>query len=141
MNKYTNKKSNTRAGAGHAVVTGLGWIIRNQMLAALCCAAVITMLTSVTGYAQTGGGAITVYGRSDQDPIRGVKTFINLLMWGMIAAGIVGFALGGINTLRDKPFISRFLGGAVCLGIGGFIALGDRIIKGDTVETPDLLGN
>jgi len=139
MSQSHNNKSYGRR-AGHAAVKGLGWIIRNQMVVAVFGVIVITLLSSVTGYAQTGGGPITVYGRSDQDPIRGVKTFINLLMWGMIAAGIVGFALGGINTLRDKPYISRFLGGAVCLGIGGFIALGDRIIKGDAVETPDLLG-
>lgn len=139
MSQRTNNKSYARR-AGRTAVEGLGWVIRNQMIVAVFGALVVTLLASVTGYAQTGGGPIQVYGRSDQDPIKGVKTFINLLMWGMIAAGIIGFALGGINTLREKPYISRFIGGAVCLGIGGFIALGDRIIKGDTVETPDLLG-
>ena len=133
------KGSNNKSYVGSAVKT-FRWLITNQMIVSVIAVVVVTLISSVTGHAQTGGGPITVYGRSDQDPIKGVKTFINLLMWGMIAAGIVGFALGGINTLRDKPYWSRFIGGAVCLGIGGFIALGDRIIKGDTVETPDLLG-
>jgi hypothetical protein len=124
------------------LVNALRWIISHEYHIGVLIYAflMITFLLSITGYAQTGDGPITAFGRSDQDPLKGAKTFVNLLMWGMILAGIVGWCLGGINIQRDKPYWSRFVGGTICLGIGGFIALGDRIIKGDSIELPDLLG-
>jgi hypothetical protein len=123
------------ARAGQRVIQ-LALIVRTiEPLLMLVAAA---LLMTVPGFAQPGG---SFFGQNDQATGNGVREAIR---WGrnlLFLLGVVGVSWGAMNIWLEKGWGRQMLGGALCMGIGGVLALIYSFSQGNAVNLDTDLGN
>jgi hypothetical protein len=127
-------KSAARAGG-----KGLIWLLVNDQFFAFIITLGIMLVAPHVVHAQTSGGPIQVWDRSDTDLQRGVLNIVRLVKWLMIAGGLIAICYGITKMWTRKPFVLELVGGAISLSAGVIIAFSDSLFKRD-VDTPDFLG-
>jgi hypothetical protein len=75
-------------------------------------------------------------GGQAQNPITAMQTFINLLIWGLVAVGATGIGVGITKVMRGGGWGSWMVGGILALGFSGVIALANNIINGQPPTLP-----
>jgi hypothetical protein len=124
----------TRAGRR---VIQLAVIVRTIEPVLVLVAAVLLM--TVPGFAQQPGGSF--FGQNDQATGNGVREAIR---WGrnlLFLLGVVGVSWGAMNIWLEKGWGRQMLGGGLCMGIGGILALIYSFSQGNAVNLDTDLGN
>lgn len=70
-------------------------------------------------------------------PIRAMQTLVTIGLWASLGIGIVFLIWAGVNKGSGKAWGTQAIGGAVCLGISGIIALVNSIVTGGTPDLGD----
>jgi hypothetical protein len=99
----------------------------------------IIALSAVPALAQSPGGSI--FGGNDQTLGNGVREAIK---WGrnlLFLLGVGGVMWGAFNVMTEKNWTKQFLGGALCLGFGGIVAIAQSFSQGNAVNLDTTLPN
>jgi hypothetical protein len=124
------------AQAGQRVIQ-LAMIVRTIEPVLVLAASVLLM--AVPAFAQQPGGSF--FGQNDQATGSGVREAIR---WGrnlLFLLGVVGVGWGGFNIMFERAWGRQMLGGGVCFGIGGILALIYSFSQGNAVNLDTDLGN